>query len=192
MIWHDMRLAGIAPPIAPNIYAVDGTTDLDYAIEWIATFARSLGGLDELMIMCPRLEANWELRRQMSSTTTVGGFGLLICKQGISRWNVGKVRAWNAKPGRPLIRRVTIYACSAADTGPGNQGTWRDARRFMGEFAIHSGASVVAARNPHTFHPASVKPVNPLPIDFGAWRGPVFLFDSATGIGPPFRPGSVT
>ncbi len=63
MIGHDMRLAGTAPPIAPNVYVVDGATDLDHAIGWIATYARSQGGLDELLVMCHGFEANWDLSK---------------------------------------------------------------------------------------------------------------------------------
>jgi hypothetical protein len=188
MVWHDRRLAGSPPAIAPNIYGVDRTTDLDHAIGWIAHYARSRGGLDELIVMCHGFEANWNLGRQMSTTQRVGGFGLQICRQGIDLRNVSKLRAWKPNDSQ-LIARVTIYACGTADTGPGNEGTWGDGRRFMGELAIHSGAYVVAGRDPQVYNPESVRPINPLPIDFGEWEGPVFLFDPNTGAGSPFQPG---
>jgi len=188
MIWHDTRLQGAAPPIAANTHVVGATSELDNSISWIATYAGTQGGLDELIIMCHGLEANWDLSRQMSTNRQVGGFGLSICKQGLNLGNVGKLRAWNPASGR-LISRITIYACGTADTGPGNAGTWADGRRFMGEFAIHSGAYVVASRDAQTYNPESVRPANPLPIDFGAWEGPVFLFDPKTGGAAPFQPG---
>ncbi len=100
----------------------------------------------------------------MSTTRKVGGFGLQICDKGISLWNVSKLRAW--KPTTRLINKVTIYACGTAETGPGNADTWGDGMRFMGEFAIHSGAFVVAGRDPQAYNPEAVRAVNPLPIDF--------------------------
>lgn len=187
MIWHDTRLSGKPPAIAQNTYGVDATTDLDHALGWIATYARSQGGLDELIVMCHGFEAHVNLGQRTSTPRAAGGFGLQLCRQGLTLRNVGKVIAWNAGP--PLIRRVTIYACGTADTGPGNAGTVGDGRRFMGEFAIHSGAFVVAGRDTQTYNPAAVQPVNPQPIDFGEWEGPVFLFDPATGVGTPFQPG---
>ena len=188
MIWHDSRLQGTAPPIAPNTYVVDATVELDHALGWIAVYAGSVGGLDELLVMCHGFEADWNLSQQQSTGQRVGGFGLQICKQGISLFNVGKLRVWNPAAG-PLIRRVTIYACGTAQTGPGNTGTAADGTRFMGEFAIHSGAFVVAGRDAQAYNPESVRPVNPLPIDFGEWEGPVFLFDPSTGLGASFSPG---
>jgi hypothetical protein len=168
---------------------VDATTDLNHAIRWIATYAGSQCGLDELIIMCHGVALNWDIKGRQSTPRMVGGFGLQICRQGINLGNVGKLRAWNLNPGSGLIRRITIYACSTADVGPGNEGTWGDGKRFMGEFAIHSGAFVVAGREPQAYNRQSVRAVNPLPIDFGDWEGPVFLFDPATGIGAPFQPG---
>lgn len=188
MIWHDTRLRGAAPAIAPNIHVVDKNSELSQSILWIAHYARTQGGLDELMIMCHGFEAGRDLSHQMSTNRTVGGFGLEICKQGLDLRNVGIVRAWNASEGR-LINKVTVYACAAADTGPGNEGTRADGRRFMGEFAIHSGAFVVAARDTQFYNGEATRPVNPLPIDFGGWEGPVFLYDPKTGARTPFQPG---
>jgi hypothetical protein len=192
MIWHDNRLLGTTPPIAPNTYHVDATTDLDHALGWIAFFARSQGGLDELIVMCHGFESNFNLSNQTCTTKQVGGFGLQICKQGINLGNVGKLRAWNpvdaSGTATLLIKKVTIYACAAADTGAGNAGTWGDGTRFMGEFAMNSGAFVVAGRDAQVYS-YGTGTVNPAPIDFGDWEGPVFLFDPKTGAGSPFQPG---
>lgn len=190
MIWFDKRLKGQPPPIAPNIFTVDDKFPLNNAVGWIATYARAQGGLDELIVMCHGFEANWDLAQKISTTKAVGGFGLAICKEGISLWNVNVLKAWNASVGGGrLINRITIYACAAADTGPGNVGTYGDGRRFMGELAISSGAYVVAARDSQAYNPESVRPINPTPIDFGEWEGPVYLFDPSTGQPQPFQPG---
>lgn len=189
MIWHDTRLAGRAPEIAPNTYTVDGSVDLSHALGWIAHYARSQGGLDELLVMCHGIVGHFSIGQQMSTAQAHGGFGLSICREGISLNNVGLLRVWNPSPGGPLIRRITIYACGTAETGPGNEGTRADGARFMGEFAIHSGAYVVAGRDTQRYNPESVRPTNPLPIDFGEWEGPVFLFAPDSGKGTPFSPG---
>jgi hypothetical protein len=189
MIWHDTRLSGQAPNIAPNTYTVNDSVDLNHAIGWIAHYARSQGGLDELLVMCHGKVGHSNLGQQMSMARAHGGFGLQICREGINLANVSLLRIWNPSPGGPMIRRVTIYACGTAETAPGNEGTRADGARFMGEFAMHSGAYVIAGRDTQTYNPESVRPTNPTPIDFGEWEGPVFLFNPNDGRGTPFSPG---
>lgn len=187
MIWHDTRLPGPTPKLTFNKHIVDENSDLDGSIHWIAAYARSQGGLDELLIFCEGIYALAGAVRGMStSTEEQHGFGLKLCKQKLHLGNVGKLTAWSPQSGR-LIARVTVYACAPAMTEPGNEGTWGDGMRFMGEFALHSGAYVVAAQEPQTFNVGSF--LFPGPIDFGEWEGPVFLFDPATGEGTPFAPG---
>jgi hypothetical protein len=187
MIWHDTRLKGAAPAIAPNIHLVNKDTDLAGSITWIANYAGAQSGLDELIIMCHGMEADWNLQQQISTGRQVGGFGLQLCKQGLGLRTVGHTMRW--KGGGPLIRRITVYACGTAQTGPGNSGTWGDGRRFMGELAINSGAYVVAGRDAQVYNPESVRLNNPMPIDFGDWEGPVYLFDPTDGSGKLFNPG---
>jgi hypothetical protein len=181
MIVHDKRLAGTAPPIAPNIYVVDATVDIQHCVGWIGEYARSQGGLSELLIMCHGFEANWDLGRQMSTTQRVGGFGLQLCREGLSLYNVGLVRSWNGRIGR-----ITVYACAPADTGSGNEGTAGDGTRFMGEMALWSGAEVIAARDTQTYTFSPTKP-----IDFGNWEGPVYRFDPSTGNRSNFAAGKM-
>lgn len=187
MIWHDKRLKGAAPPIAPNIHVVDQTSDLDGSIAWIANYAGSQDGLDELIVMCHGFEGNFNIGQQVSTNRRVGGFGLQLCREGLGLMTVGKTIAW--KRGKPAIARITIYACGTAQTGPGNAGTYADGKRFMGELAMHSGAYVVAGRDAQKYNPESVRLNSPLPIDFGDWEGPVYLFDPADGSGKPFHAG---
>jgi hypothetical protein len=171
------EIEGKSSPIAQNIYVVDGAVAIKHAVAWIADYARSQGRLDELLIMCHGLEANWDLGHQTCTTKEVGGFGLELCKEGLSLYNVGLVRQWKG-----LITSITVYACAPADTGPGNEGTAGDGRRFMGEMAMFSGAEVVAARDTQSYSGATST------IDFGKWEGPVFRLYP---IGPslPFVPG---
>lgn len=188
MIWHDKRLLGNAPLIADNTHVVDATTDLDGSIGWIAHYAQTQGGLDELIILCHGNEGNYDLTRQASTMKTVGGLGLQLCKQGLNIGNVNKVEKWwpdRKDPTTVLIQRVTIYACGTAETGPGNAGTWGDGMRFMGYFAMSSGAYVVAARDNQIYHASNDKKL----IDFGDWEGPVYLFSPVDGKATPYQPG---
>jgi hypothetical protein len=179
MIVHDSRLLGNAPPIAPNIYTVNATVAIEHCVSWIGVYARSQGGLDELLVMCHGFEATWDLRRQMSTSQQRGGFGLQLCKEGLSLYNVGLVVNWKG-----AIRRITVYACAPADTGAGNEGTAGDGQRFMGEMALISGAEVIAARDTQTYTYGAASPIN-----FGGWEGPVFRFDPNSGQPSAVSPG---
>lgn len=176
MIWHDKRLLGTPPAIAQNTFEVDATVSIRNAIGWVGAYARSQGGLDELMIMCHGFEGNMDLSAQASTQTTVGGFGLQLCKEGLTLYTAGLLEQWKGQ-----IQKVTVYACAPADTGPGNAGTSGDGKRLMGEMALHSGAEVIAARDTQTYTYS--------PINFGAWEGPVYSFSPDTGAGKLCNPG---
>ena len=184
MIVHDKRLAGTPPPIVENTYEVDGNVNIQHCIAWVGQHARDVSGLSELLIMCHGFEADWDLANQMCTGRPVGGFGLQLCREGLSLSNVILSRSWNN--GRPLINRITVYACAPAATGPGNAGTMGDGRRLMGELAMWSGAEVIAARDTqiYTFGGSANAP-----IDFGQWEGPVYRFDPDTGYPALFNPG---
>jgi hypothetical protein len=184
MIVHDKRLDGRSPHIAQNIYEVDENVDIQHCVGWVGQHARDAGGLSELMIMCHGYEADWDQADQMCTGRPVGGFGLQLCKEGLSLSNVILTQSWNAD--KPLIKRITVYACAPADTGPGNAGTADDGRRFMGELALWSGAEVIAARDTQRYSPGGRFFGR---IDFGAWEGPVYRFDPGTGNPSLYNPG---
>ena len=123
----------------------------------------------------------------MSTATAAGGFGLQLGKQGLTLSNVGLTRMW--REPSVAITKVTIYACAAADTGGGNSGTIGDGRRFLGEMALHSGATIIASSAVQTYNPESVRRFLPSPIDFGEWEGQVFAFSPDTGAPTPTSPG---
>lgn len=173
MILHDKRLLGNPPPIVQNTYNVDDKVSIEHCVGWVAHYARSVGGLDELLIMCHGFEADWDLAHQMCTGREVGGFGLQLCREGLAWSNVIVTSVWDR-----LIKRITVHACAAADTGPGNDNTAGDGRRFMGELAGWSGAEVIAARDTQ-YYTFDLK--KNIPIDFGAWEGPVYRFDPNTG-----------
>ena len=181
MTVHDKRLLGTPPPIVENTYDVDATVSIQHCVGWVAQHARDVGGLRELLIMCHGFEADWNMAASVCTGRPVGGFGLQLCREGLSLNNVILTRAWSG-----LIRRITVYACAPADTGAGNAGTLGDGRRFMGELALWSGVFVndAAATEIYTYGPSS-------PIDFGGWEGPVLRFDPGTGAGARCFPGAM-
>ena len=60
---------------------------------------------------------------------------------------------------------------------------------IKGKYSRTRGPYIVAGRDTQFYNPESVRPLNPVPIDFGDWEGPVFLFDPADGRATPFAPG---
>lgn len=173
MIVHDTRLEGTAPRIAQNTYKVNGGVEISHCIGWVGQYARQQGGLDELMIMCHGFEGNFSIGNQMSTLAASGGFGLQLCRQGLKLDSANLCSNWNG-----FIRKITVYACAPADTGPGNEGTMGDGRRLMGEIALWSGAEVIAARDTQMYTHSWISR-----IDFGEWEGPVYRFDPQTGEG---------
>jgi len=181
MIVHDTRLLGTPPPIVQNTYNVNATVSIQHCVGWVAQYAKSVGGLSELLIMCHGFEADWDLANQMCTGRPVGGFGLQLCREGLCLSNATLAQGW-----KPLIHRITVYACAPADTGQGNAGTSGDGRRFMGELALWSGAEVIAARDTQQYNYGGF--FNS-PIDFGNWEGPVYRFDPDTGYPALYNPG---
>lgn len=184
MILHDRRLAGNPPQAAPNIYQVDGNVSIQHCVGWVATYARSRSGLTELDILCHGWFGNTDDERtQMCWTEDASlGFGLQLCREGLTLANVSLTAAWSR-----LIHRVSLYSCGPANTRPGAAGTEGDGRRFCGELALWSGAEVIAAvhtqwynRN-RTFWERLAGANQAGTIDFGAWEGEVYRFDPQTG-----------
>jgi hypothetical protein len=180
MILHDTRLAGNPPPIAQNIYNVDGGIPIQHCVGWIGCYASVIGGLDELMIMCHGYEADWDLSNLQCTGVEVGGFGLQLCAEGLTNANTGLVATWKGS-----IKKVTIFACAAAGTGTGNAGTSADGMRFMSQLAISSGAEIIASDTTQIYDISWWNKV----IDFGQWEGTVYSFDPTSGQPTPISPG---
>lgn len=185
MLLHDTRLHGDTPQIAQNWYRVDANVGIAHAVGWVAQYARSQGGLDELIVMCHGYESHENLGNQMTTVAVAGGFGLQLCRENLTLANVGILTDW-----RGLITKITVYACAAADTARGNEGTIGDGRRFMGEMAIWSGATVIGARDVQTYNYGDgVWGMFRSAIDFGEWEGPVYSFNPNAGEQTPINPG---
>ena len=84
-----------------------------------------------------------------------------------------------------LINKIIIFACATADTGQGNEGTIGDGKRFCGEMALQTGATVIAATHTQWY---SIDQSfwqwitgQSGSIDFGTWEGPVYSFSPVDG-----------
>ena len=164
---HDKRLAGTPPgDLAERIYEVDDKVAIQHAISWIGHYARQRKHLTNLYVMCHGYEADWDLQNQMCTGQEHGGFGLCLCKEGLTLSNVSVTSSLKG-----LITRIVIFACATADTAPYNIGTAADGRRLCADNAQYTGAQVIAAVQTQ-YYTTNKKGV----IDFGMWEGPVLSF----------------
>lgn len=172
MTIHDRRLLGNPPAIAQNTFHVDGTWELSNAFVWVGNYARSKSGLEILYIMCHGLYG-WEENQQLQASTAVGGYGLQLCKQGLTLSTISVV----ATNIRRHIDNIVIYACGTASGQSNNWGTGRagDGQHFCKQLARQTSAMVYAAdrKQIYTYYPGSAT----LPLDFGRWEGTVYRFD---------------
>lgn len=188
MIVHDIRLQGSTPLNYNYVMRVSEHYSIDTVIATVAMYGAHRP-LDVLHIFCHGYEADWDLGHQMSTGIEVGGFGLELCREGLSLHNASKTSRWKGK-----VNKVVIFSCAAAATGVGNIGTEADGKRFMGEIALWSGAEVVGSTSTQYFHRVrasySGKRTVDNTIDFGAWEQPVFSFTPQEPNGRPINPGS--
>ena len=137
MLIHDKRLAGRTPSkLAENNYEVDGNVPIKHMIDWVHSYARSQGGLDNLYIMCHGYEADWNLGDQTCTRFQVGGFGLAICAEGLDLTNASLMAALKGD-----IKTITIFACATAETGEGNEGTVAETSLSL---AVAQGSAIAA------------------------------------------------
>ncbi len=167
MIWHDKRLLGLAPAVAPNTHVVNGSAPLANSVIWIAQYAQSQGGLNRLDILCHGYEDIVENTDDLQSQQR-GGFGLQICREGLTNQTHSSLSRWYG-----LIERIVIYSCAAADTASTNRYAYGDGELLMREIAAYTGAKVVAANVTQYYHYS--------PIDFGTWEGTLYEFDPNGG-----------
>jgi len=126
MLLHDRRLEGNPPSIAENTYQVDANTSTRHMVDWVGTYARGRGGLDELIIMCHGYYDHLSFS------------GLQLGDSNLTITNGVLTTAWN-----PSIRKIYLYSCGAGDEG--FMGPAESGRRFCSDLAGWTGANVYAA-----------------------------------------------
>ena len=183
-IW-DQRLKGDTPAISAgdNLYKVDASTTIDHAFGWIRDYAGQQGGLDVLYIMCHGYYA-WEENQQLQMSIAVGGYGLQLCKEGLTLTTVdGAGRAIEGK-----IKAIVIYSCGASSTQSNNAGTKKpgDGKYFCEQLCKKSKAEVYAADREQFYSPGVRHWYDPSTwgnkgIDFGKWEGTVYKYAPPDG-----------
>jgi hypothetical protein len=103
---------------------------------------------------------------QVCITGEVGGLGLLLGSDKVTHMNVA---SWTAIRGK--VKNIVIYACMAAQSRPGTEGTRSDGQYLMRALALHTRATVFAS---DTSQYADYN--NDGGFDFGAWEGNLWRF----------------
>ena len=189
----DFRLTGMVSKEVGEVMQVSVRTPIKQAFDKVAARAKQLGGLDDLLICCHGFEAvveDWDGAVSFMS----GGFGLELCDENLTMRNVSVFSVLRGPP--PLVKRIVIFSCAAADTHKASKAVGGDGMRLMGEIALTSGAKVVAAKESQVFHqiPSLVQSLfdagskNDWRIDFGEWEGPVYEFSPDDGQGRKLSP----
>lgn len=180
MLVHDQRLAGTSPAIAQNIYEVTAATPTEHVIGWIGEYARSQGGLDELIIMCHGYALLGDPAAQATFAEPRGSAGLQLGTPGLTPSLASRVSVW-----KPNIRNIYLYACGTSAASAHNDPAW-DGRRFCGELALWSGARVYAADRLQWYSRVGASQT----INFGDWEGQVYVYSPDDGHPTPTILGS--
>jgi hypothetical protein len=157
--------AGTTPPnLADNTYRVNATINLAEAFLWVKNYANLQPGkkLDKFNILCHGLY-NWAESSELQQSALVGGFGLQLCREGLTQTNIDTIA--------PLVKDklgdVFIYACGAGSAqadGPVN------GVNFCKLLANKLNCVVYAANRMQVF---SFYTTVARPLDFGDWEGTV-------------------
>jgi hypothetical protein len=164
---RDRRLKG-GVPARPHLYIIntDGSTPLRTAFGGINSAARASGTIHTLFILCHGYAGS---NPRLGVCMDAGGMGLQLGQENVLHNNV---RMWMAIRNR--VQNIVVYACAAADTEPGNEGTRADGRYLMGALAIHTNANVYAADRIQWYGTANNNPKGA--FNFGAWEGQLWYF----------------
>lgn len=139
-------------------YFVDRSTALDCALDRVRGYANGKGKLGDLMIMChgyvgfpavyrPGIPVEKGDPSRHGDAGNVLGFGWQLCKEGL---NLTTVKQASLLKG--MVQRISVYACGAAHTQPGQKNTPGDGKRLCRELAAHTQAIVLASDEYQVFH----------------------------------------
>lgn len=196
LVLLDFRLTGMVTDGIGEVIRVGAGTDIRKAFDKIALHAFARGGLDDLLICCHGFEALFEdYDGQLSFMS--GGFGLQLCAENLSLANVGVTAVLKAAPPEvPLVKRIVVFSCAAAETHRLTRNLGADGKRLMGAIALMTGARVVASTATQRYHLISgvaqslrsAGGQDDWRIDFGEWEGDVFEFSPADGSARKLKP----
>lgn len=196
LVLLDFRLTGMVTDGIGEVIRVGAGTDIQKAFNKIAVRAFGVGGLDDLLICCHGFEDVVEdFDGQVSFMS--GGFGLQLCAENLTLANVGVTAVLKADPPLvPLVKRIVVFSCAAADTHRASKAVGADGMRLMGGIALTTGARVVASTATQLYRliPGVAQSLRSAGgkddwrIDFGEWEGAVFEFSPNDGVGRKLKP----
>jgi hypothetical protein len=174
LVLRDKRLKGTLAA-ACDVWTVNESTPLSSVLSSIKGAADANGRLDTLFLLCHGY-AGINARKRVCMDA--GGMGLQLGAEGLMHSNVVR---WKAIAGK--CTNIVAYACAAANTESGNEGSTADGKYLMGALAIHSAATVYAADRIQWYDSRN--------MDFGDWEGNVWQFQP-TGLPPTIVSGPPT
>ncbi len=169
-ILHDLRLAGTAPTANFNL-VVNQTTQLVNALARLRQYALAQAGPITLDIMCHGFESHNDYVHQRTVVDSIGGSGLQLCRENLRHLNVQHFGELDS-----VVSTITVYACSAAETAPGYEGTSRDGQRLFQEMAFYTKATIRAADATQWYWRRRRSVVAGGVIDFAGWDGNLYEF----------------
>jgi hypothetical protein len=196
LVLLDSRLIGMVTDGIGEVIRVGASTEIRQAFDKVALHAFARGGLDDLLICSHGFEALFEdYDGQLSFMS--GGFGLELCAENLSLANVGVTAVLRSIPPEvPLVKRIVVFSCAAADTHRLTKDLGADGKRLMGAMALMTGARVVASTATQFFDriPSMAQSLRSAGgkddwrIDYGEWEGDVFEFSPADGSARKLKP----
>lgn len=196
LVLLDSRLIGMVTDGIGEVIRVGASTEIRQAFDKVALHAFARGGLDDLLICCHGFEALFEdYDGQLSFMS--GGFGLELCAENLSLANVGVTAVLRSIPPEvPLVKRIVVFSCAAADTHRLTKNLGADGKRLMGAMALMTGARVVASTATQYYHliPSVAQSLRSAGgeddwrIDLGEWEGDVFEFSPIDGSARKLKP----
>jgi hypothetical protein len=170
IIVHDDRLLGNLPSGNFTPVRVNKSTPLSAMVDRVRTAAINHGGDVRLRIYCHGIE---------DLATGHGGLGLKLCTEDLTLGTVAALRPLNGW----VSYGIDIYSCAAADVVPGYEGTSGDGRLLCGRIAAITQTVVRAATRPQIYYSFDTRRPGEtvVPINFGAWEGPVLTFGPRGG-----------
>jgi hypothetical protein len=185
LVVHDKRIAGWMPwtkPSVKELLQVDEDDTLSSMIAWVVGKSAQYGGDVRLKLMAHGItaasvpDALIDGPRtsgvQRATIASQGGFGLNLCKEGLSLQTVQRFYPWHRK-----IKQIDILGCAAAYITPGREGKIGDGNLLCLKLAQITGSYVRASTAPQEY--------NTHTIDFGPWEGFVITYSPTGGPGVP-------
>jgi len=174
LVLRDRRVKG-GVPARRGLYIAntDGSTPLRNAFSQINAAARASGKLRAMFILCHGYAG---VNKRARVCMDAGGMGLQLGRENLLHHNVSM---WTSIQNK--VENIIIYACAAANTERGNEGTNADGRYLMGALAIYTNAHVFAADRIQWC--STYKGLSNGRFEFGQWEGQLLHF-SPSGTPP--------